>query len=134
VPPPNAGSIPVNLRPPNSLESAILISLNPGNYTAIVRGANSGTGIALVEVYDLDPTAGSTLGNISTRGLVQTGDNVLIAGLIVNGPDSKKVVLRTLGPTLENFGITNPLANPTMELRNANGALITFNDNWKSIQ
>ena len=108
----NAQSIPTNLRPPNSLESAILTNLNPGSYTAIERGINNTTGVGLVEGYDIAPGATSHLTNISTRGLVQTGNNVMIAGVIVQS-NNQAVVVRALGPTLASFGITNPLANPT---------------------
>ncbi len=130
----NAQSIPTNLRPPNSLEPAILTSLPAGSYTAIVRGVNNTTGVALVEAYDLDGSTSARLSNISTRGLVQTGGNVMIGGFIIQGPASKKVIIRALGPTLASFGIANALANPTMELRDANGNLITSNDNWKTQQ
>jgi len=129
----NAQSIPVNMRPPNSLEPAILTSLNPGSYTAIVRGVNNTTGAALIEAYDMDTIASSHFTNISTRGLVETDSNVMIAGLIVQ-TNSEKVIVRALGPTLANFGVTNPLANPTLELHDANGALLASNDNWKSTQ
>ena len=122
------------LAPTNNLESAILTSLSPGNYTAIVRGVNNGTGIALVEGYDLDPTAGSKLGNISTRALAQTGDNVMIGGFIISGTGQKRVIVRAIGPSLAQYGITNPLADPFLELHDANGALITSNDNWRSTQ
>ena len=122
------------LPPSNNLESAILTSLNPGNYTAIVRGVNNGTGIALVEGYDLDPAAGSKLGNISTRALVQTGDNVMIGGLIITGTGQENVIVRAIGPSLAQYGITNPLADPTLELHDGNGAVIAFNDNWKDSQ
>src|SRR5262249_4636994 len=97
----NAAAISASgFAPPNSLESAVLTPLNPGNYTAIVRGANNASGVALVEGYDLDSTATSKLGNVSTRGFVQTGANVMIAGVIVQGPDSENVIIRGLGPTL----------------------------------
>jgi plastocyanin len=129
----NAQSIPVNMRPPNSLEPAILTSLNPGSYTAIVRGVNNTTGAALIEAYDMDTITSSHFTNISTRGLVETDSNVMIAGLIVQ-TNSEKVMVRALGPTLANFGVTNPLANPTLELHDANGALLASNDNWKSTQ
>jgi CSLREA domain-containing protein len=122
------------LAPTNNLESAILTSLNPGNYTAIVRGVNNGTGIALVEGYDLDPTAGSKLGNLSTRALVQTGNNVMIGGFIITGAGQKRVIVRAIGPSLAQHGITNPLLDPTLELHNGNGAVIAFNDNWKDSQ
>jgi N-acetylneuraminic acid mutarotase len=118
------------LAPSNNLESVILMNLSPGNYTAIVRGVNNGTGIALVEGYDLDPTAGSKLGNISTRALVQTGDNVLIGGFIITGARQKRVIVRAIGPSLAQYGITNPLLDPTLELHDVTGAVIAFDDNW----
>jgi hypothetical protein len=125
----NASSIPAKLRPPNDLESAILITLNPGTYTAIVRGYQNSTGIALVEVYDT--SVGSTqLTNISTRGFVQTGDNVMIAGVIVQF-HPKAVIVRALGPTLARFGIANPLPDPMLELYDGNGTLIASNDDWQ---
>ncbi len=122
------------LAPSNDLESAILTSLSPGTYTAIVRGVNNGTGIALVEGYDLDPTAGSKLGNISTRVLAQTGDNVMIGGLIITGAGQKEVIVRAMGPSLTQDGITNALADPTLELHDHNGTLLASNDNWKDTQ
>src|SRR5207245_325570 len=122
------------LGPSNNLESAILTSLSPGNYTAIVRGVNNGTGIALVEGYDLDPTAGSKLGNISTRALVQTGDNVMIGGFIITGSGQKRVIVRAIGPSLAQYGITNPLLDPTLELHDGSGAVIAFDDNWRDSQ
>src|SRR5439155_2113498 len=109
------------LAPRNNLESAILMSLNPGAYTAIVRGVNGGIGVGLAEVYDLDLTARSKLGNISTRAFVQTGDNVMIGGFIVNGPDSENVIVRAIGPSLVSYGITDPLQNPTLELHDSTG-------------
>jgi hypothetical protein len=83
-------------------------------------------------VYDLSPGTTSLLGNISTRGFVQTGDNVMIGGFIVQGTGAKRVVIRAIGPELTQHGITNPLADPTLELHNATGALIGFNDNWQT--
>ena len=132
----NAQSIDPALRPTNGLESAILLSLAPGAYTAIVRGVNSGTGIGLIEVFDLDSTATSKLINISTRGLVETGDSVLIGGFIVKGPDSEKVLVRAIGPTLANapFNLTNVLQNPTLSLFDANGMVFASNDDWRSHQ
>ncbi|MDQ3117180.1 MAG: hypothetical protein M3Q86_11355 [Verrucomicrobiota bacterium] len=128
--------IATGLAPTNNLESAILATLDPGNYTAIVRGVNGGTGVGVVETYDLSEEVDSALANISTRGLVETGDNVMIGGIIV-GPEtapSGSILLRGIGPSLGAFGIANPLANPTMEFRDVNGVLITSNDNWKSTQ
>jgi predicted outer membrane repeat protein len=122
--------------PPNSKESAILTDLNPGNYTAIVRGANNTTGVALVEGYDLDNAAGSQLGNISTRAFVQAGNNVMIAGVIIKGPDNENVIVRGLGPTLGQppFNVPNALQDPTLELRDSQGTLLRSNDNWKDTQ
>ena len=119
--------------PANDLESAIVATLpaNGSAYTAIVRGANDGTGIGLVEAYDLDRTADSKLSNISTRGFVESGDNALIAGSIVLGQPAQRIIVRALGPSLS---VEGKLANPTLELRNANGGLIRSNDNWRSDQ
>jgi hypothetical protein len=119
--------------PRDGRESAIIAELRSGNYTAIVRGVNDITGVALVEAYDLSPEANSTLGNISTRSFVQTGDNVLIGGFIVQGTQPKRVIVRGIGPELAAppFNIPNALANPTLELHNATGALIASNDNWQ---
>jgi hypothetical protein len=116
--------------PTATSESAIIASLQPGNYTAVVRGVNNTTGVALVEVYDLNPAASSSLGNISTRSLVQTGQNVMIGGFIVHGTGAKRVIIRAIGPELTQYGITNVLANPTLELHNATGALIASNNDW----
>ncbi|PYK68079.1 MAG: hypothetical protein DME45_09045, partial [Verrucomicrobia bacterium] len=128
----NAQSIPPNLQPPNDFESAILTTLNPGAYTAIVRGFHNSTGTALVEVYDM--SVGSTeLSNISTRGFVQAGNNVMIAGVIVQF-HTKEVIVRALGPTLTGFGVSNALADPTLELRDVNGTLLASNDDWKNTQ
>ena len=113
--------------PSNNLESAIVRSLAPGPYTAVVRGANNGTGIGVVEAYDLDRTVDSKLANISTRGPVQTGDNVLFGGFIVVGPDSQKVIIRALGPST---GLPGAIADPTLELHDSNGGLLEANDNW----
>jgi hypothetical protein len=128
----NANSIPSALRPANRLESALLVTLGRGAYTAVLRGYNNGTGIALAEVYDT--SIGSTqLSNISTRGFVQTGDNVMIAGLVVQS-SNKPVIVRALGPTLTSFGISNALPDPTLSLYDANGVLLVFNDDWRDTQ
>lgn len=123
------------LDPPNSIESALYATLNPGAYTAVVQSYSStaqaaGSGIGLVEIYDLHSTS-SRLGNISTRGLVQTGDNILIGGFIVGSGANKTVVVRALGPALGDRGVANSLADPTVEVRDASGALIASNDNWQ---
>jgi hypothetical protein len=117
--------------PTNDLESALVQTLAPGNYTAIVRGKNNTTGIGVVEAYDLDQAANSRLANISTRGFVETGNNVLIGGFIA-GNGLTKVIVRAIGPSLTNAGVTNPLQDPTLELKDVNGVTIRSNDNWKT--
>jgi len=120
--------------PRDARESAIIAELPPGNYTAIVRGVNETMGVALVEAYDLDPDSNSLLGNISTRSFVQTGDNVMIGGFIVQGTQSKRVIVRGIGPELgaPPYNIPDALANPTLELHNGTGDLIASNDNWRA--
>jgi plastocyanin len=116
--------------PSNDLESAIvrMLPANSASYTAVVRGVNNTTGIGVVEAYDLDQTVDSKLANISTRGLVQTDPNVLIAGTIVIGQNAQKVIVRAIGPSLSLAG---KLADPNLELRDSNGTLLQANDNWK---
>jgi hypothetical protein len=118
--------------PPSSdLESAIDATLPPGNYTAIVRGLNDTSGVGVVEVYDLDPAGLSKLGNISTRAFVSTGDNIVIAGFILgNNTSADRVIVRGLGPSLSPF-LGAELPDPTLELRNGNGALLRFNNDWQ---
>ena len=116
--------------PSNGFESAIIADLEPGNYTAIVRGVNDMTGVALVEVYDLTADASSILANISTRAFVQTGDNVMIGGFIVQRTQPKRVIVRVIGPELTQYGVPNVLANPILELHDGTGALIASNNNW----
>ncbi len=118
--------------PTAASESAIIANLPPGNYTAIVRGVNNTVGVALVEVYDLSAGAGSSLGNISTRSFVQTGEHVMIGGFIVQGSGAKRVIIRAIGPELTQFGIPDALANPRLELHNGSGALIATNDDWQT--
>ena len=116
--------------PTNDLESAIVATLpaNNSSYTAIVRGANNTTGVGLLEVYDLDTTnPASKVANISTRGFVGTGENVLIGGFIISGAQTKTVVVRALGPST---GVAGYLTDPTLELRNGNGDLLVSNDNY----
>jgi hypothetical protein len=124
------------LAPNNDLESALVATLTPGNYTATVTGKNNNqTGIGVVEVYDVSQGADSKLANISTRGVVQSGANVLIGGFILGGSDSNaRILVRAIGPSLANFGVTNALPDPTLELHDGNGALLVSNDNWKSAQ
>jgi hypothetical protein len=118
--------------PTNDLESAIVETLLPGNYTAILAGKNGGTGIGLVEVFDLDQASDSKLANLSTRGFVQTGSDVIIAGVILgNNTGPTNIVVRGIGPSLANFGISNVLADPTLELHNGDGVIVISNNNWK---
>ena len=121
--------------PTDGRESAIVAYLSPGNYTVIVRGVDNMTGVGLVEVYDLSGNTNPypNLGNISTRSFVQTGDNVMIGGFIVQGPYPKRVLLRAIGPELSAppYDVPNALADPTLELRDHTGALIASNDNWQ---
>jgi hypothetical protein len=127
-----AAILATGIAPTNNLESAIDATLNPGAYTAVVRGKNNTSGIALVEVYDLSQAVLAKLANISTRALVGTGSDIVIAGFILgnnNGDD--RIVARGIGPSLTGLGIANALANPTLELRDNNGALLTGNNNWQ---
>jgi len=122
----NSGYAPDDFR-----ESAMIVNLPAGNYTAIVRGVANMTGVALVEVYDLSPAPDSLLGNISSRSFVQTGDNVMIGGVIVQGTQPRRVIVRAIGPELTPYGVPNPLADPTLKLYDSTGALIASNDNWQ---
>ena len=119
--------------PQNDLESAIVANLPPGHYTTALTGINATTGNGLIEVYDLEPD-NSSLANLSTRGFVGTGDNIMIGSLIVGSGDSPIIVLRAIGPSLANSGIANPLLDPTIELHDGDGALLGFNDDWRSPQ
>jgi hypothetical protein len=125
--------VATGLAPANDKESALIATLSPGSYTAVVRGANNAAGIGLVEVYDLDnPGSGARLANVSTRGNVLTGHGVLIGGFILGtGEWSTPVVARAMGPTLTQFGVSGVLSDPILELRDGNGALIASNDNWE---
>jgi hypothetical protein len=118
--------------PTQPSESAIIATLQPGNYTAIVRGVNNTVGVALAEVYDLSADTASVLGNISTRSFVQTGNDVMIGGFIIEGSGPKTVIVRAIGPELTRFGIPNVLADPALDLHNSAGALIASNNNWQT--
>lgn len=126
----------IGLTPADDFESALVVTLLPGQYTAIIRGNNEGSGTALIEVYDGDPAADSQLANISTRGFVGTDDNVMIGGFIIggNGNGNGRVVIRALGPSLSAFGITGALQDPLLELKDANGSTLISNDNWQDSQ
>jgi hypothetical protein len=122
----------LGLAPQHPNESGMVATLQPGAYTAIVAGKNQTSGIGLVEIYDADAAAASQLANISTRGFVQPGDNVMIGGFILdNGDASTAVAVRGVGPSLTQSGLSNVLADPTLELRDGNGALLIANDNWQ---
>ncbi len=123
--------IDTRIAPTNSLESAVLRSLTPGAYTAVITGANGGTGVGSIEIYDLDSSADSQLANISTRGMVQTGDDVMIGGFILAGPTQRKVIIRALGPSLR---VPDKVNDPTLELFDANGNSLAKNDDWRSHQ
>jgi hypothetical protein len=120
--------------PTNAREAAIVATLPAGVYTTIISGVNSSSGVGLAEVYDLDGGAVTQLVNISTRGSVQTGDEVLIGGFIVGAGDPSSVLIRGLGPSLATAGVSNFLADPTLELRDSDGTLIRSNDDWAGTQ
>ena len=129
--------IAAGLAPGDDRDSALITTLGIGSYTAVVRGANDATGVAIVEVYDLDsgaPTA--RLANISTRGYVLTDDNVMIGGFIIRGDLPKRVIMRVRGPSLNLNGapISGRLMDPTLELHDGTGALLMANDNWRTSQ
>ena len=130
----NAQFIPPNLQPQNDLESALLVTLNPGAYSVVLRGYRDGIGTALVEVYDMGGGS-AELSNISTRGFVQTGDNVMIAGVIVQY-HNKRIIVRALGPTLGQppFNVPGSLPDPILEIHDANGGLLVSNDDWRDTQ
>jgi uncharacterized protein GlcG (DUF336 family) len=123
------------LAPVNDAEAAVRLTLPPGAYTAIMSGEAGGAGIGLVEVYDLSPNPDSKLANISTRGFVGTEEDLMIGGFIVGGETGcSKVVARALGPSLGALGVSGALADPILELHDANGALVTANDSWEETQ
>ena len=128
-----AESVPDGLAPTDPNESLISMSLDPGNYTAVLRGVDGGSGAALCEVYDLDP-ARSSVRNLSTRGQVGSGDDVLIGGFIIAGENPTQILVRAIGPSLTAFGVDGALADPILELHGQDGSLIFENDNWRSDQ
>ena len=122
------------LAPNNALESAVLADLAPGFYTTILSDANGANGIGLVELYATDAAAPANPVNISTRGFVQTGDDVMIGGFIIGGSSLRHLAIRAIGPSLAAAGVTNPLLDPVLELHDQNGVLMETNDNWKENQ
>jgi hypothetical protein len=120
------------IAPANDLESAIYVTLTPGAYTAILSGKTNTSGVALVEIYDLTDGSASKLGNISTRAFADAGDNIVIAGFILGGGNGgDEIVIRGIGPSLVDLGVSNILADPTLELRDSNGTLLDANNDWQ---
>jgi hypothetical protein len=120
------------IAPTSDLESAIDVILNAGTYTAIVSGKDDTTGVGLVEVYGLSPATPAKLANISTRAFVGSGSDVVIAGFILGGNNGNdRIAVRGIGPSLTAAGVPDALADPILELRNGNGALLVSNDNWQ---
>ncbi len=125
--------IPNTLLPSNPLESFLTAELPPGNYTAILHDTSTGTGIGLVELYDINPVS-SRVANISTRGHVSVGALEMIGGFIIGGANPTSVIVRALGPSLAAAGVNSPLPDPVLQLFDSNGNLIGSNDNWRSTQ
>lgn len=121
------------LTPENPAESLVAMTLEPGHYTAILRGANGGTGVALCELYDTEPK-NSKMTNMSARGSVGLDDQAMISGFIIGGSQSAKVLVRALGPSLTQAGVSGALADPSLELHDGEGSLIFSNDNWRKDQ
>ena len=129
----DTSQIPNGFAPADAREAVLITTLTPGSYTAIERGSNGETGVGLVEAYDLTGGGVSKLANISTRGLIQGGDNVMIGGFIVVGNSGNaKVIVRAIGPSLANGGVQGALQDPTLELHDGNGTQVAFNDDWQS--
>jgi hypothetical protein len=126
-------SVSSGFEPADLNESLITATLPPGIYTAVLRGMNGATGVALCELYDLTPESASVR-NLSTRGLVGTGDNVLIGGFIIGGDEATQVMVRAIGPSLTGFGVAGALPDPTLELHTSDGSLIYENDDWRGEQ
>ena len=124
------------LAPTNDRESAIVITLDPGNYTVVMRGKNNGSGIGVVEMFGVGLDTNARLANVSSRGLIGTGDNVLIGGFIA-GPQTAAVtrmVFRAIGPSLSAFGVPQPIQDPMLEIRDRDGNLVASNDDWQTDQ
>ena len=124
----------LGLAPNNAVESALFAELAPGAYTTIMSDAAGATGNGLVELFATNPAALANPANISTRGFVQTGDDVMIGGFILTGTETRRLLLRAIGPSLGAAGVSNPLLDPTLDLHDENGALISSNNNWRDTQ
>jgi hypothetical protein len=117
--------------PIDDLEAAIVQTLAPGGYTVILRGMGMTSGVGLLEIYDLNPGVDSKLANLSTRAFIATGNNIVIAGFILGGSGTDRIVARGIGPSLTGLGLPNALPNPTLELRDGNGTLLRANNDWE---
>jgi hypothetical protein len=127
-----AAIIATGIPPANDLESAIVVTLNPGTYTAVVTGKNGTSGVALIEAYDLSESVDSKLANLSTRAFVGTSDNIVIAGFMLGGEGGDTgIVVRGIGPSLTSAGVPDALADPTLELRDGSGELRAANNDWQ---
>lgn len=122
------------IAPTDPLESAIVITLTSGRYTAVLADRNAGSGLGLIEVYNLNSNANATFSNISTRGFVGVDPNSLIGGIITDKSGTSNLVVRALGPTLSSAGLTGVLQDPTLTVYDTNGAVIAANDNWQDEQ
>jgi hypothetical protein len=129
----DTSQIPNGFAPNDQRESVLVATLTPGNYSAVVKGAHGETGVGIAELYDLDAASPATLANISTRGFINTGDDVMIGGFIIGGTEPAKILVRVTGPTLTDFGVPGALADPTLELHDSNGSTIN-NDDWRESQ
>jgi hypothetical protein len=129
----DTSQIPNGFAPSDPRESVLVATLTPGNYSAVVKGAHGEIGIGIAEVYDLDSASPAKLANLSTRGFINTGDDVMIGGFIIGGNEPAKILVRAIGPTLTDFGVQGALADPTLELHDANGSTIS-NDDWRETQ
>jgi sugar lactone lactonase YvrE len=122
------------LAPKDEHEAAIVTTLSPGGYTAVVRGVSNTSGVALVEIYDLSGVTDSKLANISTRGKVETGDDMMIGGFVIGGDQPTKVIIRAIGPSLTGAGVQDALQDPVLQLFNSAGTVVFENDDWRSAQ
>jgi len=129
----DTSQIPNGFAPSDPREAVIVATLAPGNYSAVVKGAHGETGVGIAELYDLDSASPAKLANISTRGFINTGDDVMIGGFIIGGNEPAKILVRAIGPTLTDFGVQGALADPTLELHDSNGMTIA-NDDWRETQ
>jgi len=126
--------IATGIPPSDEHEAVIAATLPPGSYTGVVRLVNNTSGVALIEAYDLSGTSNSKLANISTRGKVDAGDNVMIGGFIIGGDQTTKVIVRAIGPSLANFGVAGALNDPVLEVHDGNGGLLAQDDDWRMYQ